>query len=100
MTQTKQPPEIPARFSPILPIECGEDNDEKTIAEAERLVAEWEPNPAECEIGTDGTIDWANDRLGSNRPFAERRPNGRFLIRKQPLRVAPMNGRFWPIPAV
>ncbi len=27
-------------------------------------------------------------------------PNGRFFIRKQPLRVAPMNGRFWPIPAV
>jgi hypothetical protein len=22
----------------------------KTIAEAERLVVEWEPNPAECEI--------------------------------------------------
>ncbi len=37
---------------------------------------------------------------GQNRPFAERRPNGRFLIRKRPLRVAPMNGRFWPIPAV
>jgi hypothetical protein len=30
----------------------------------------------------------------------ERYPNRCFLIRKQPLRVAPTNGRFWPIPAV
>jgi hypothetical protein len=27
------------------------------IAEAERLLAEWEPNPAECEIETAGTTD-------------------------------------------
>ncbi len=27
------------------------------IAEAERLVAEWEPNPTECEIETAGTTD-------------------------------------------
>jgi len=31
--------------------------------------------------------------LGQLRPFAERRPNGHFLIRKRPLRMAPMNGR-------
>ncbi len=37
---------------------------------------------------------------GQNRPFAERRPNGRFLIRKRPLREAPANGRFWPKAAV
>jgi len=30
---------------------------------------------------------------GQLRPFAERRPNGHFLIRKRPLRMAPMNGR-------
>jgi hypothetical protein len=27
------------------------------IAEAERLVAEWEPNPAECELETAVTTD-------------------------------------------
>ncbi len=27
------------------------------IAEAECLLAEWEPNPAECEIETAGTTD-------------------------------------------
>jgi hypothetical protein len=37
---------------------------------------------------------------GQNRPFAERRPNGRFLIRKQSLHEAPVNDRFWPIPAI
>ncbi len=31
--------------------------------------------------------------VGQHRPFAERRPNGRFLIRKRSLRMAPMNGR-------
>ncbi len=31
--------------------------------------------------------------MGQNRRFEERYPNGRFLIRKRPLRVAPMNGR-------
>ncbi len=36
----------------------------------------------------------------SGRRFAERCPNGRFPIRKRPLRVAPMNGRSWPIPAI
>jgi hypothetical protein len=38
--------------------------------------------------------------LGQLRPFAERRPNGHFLIRKRPLRMAPVNGRFWPKAAV
>jgi hypothetical protein len=33
---------------------------------------------------------------GQLRPFAERRPNGRFLIRKQTMVNANMNGRFWP----
>jgi hypothetical protein len=27
-------------------------------------------------------------------------PNDRFPIRKRPLREAPVNDRFWPIPAV
>jgi hypothetical protein len=31
--------------------------------------------------------------VGQNQPNEERRPNGRFFIRKQPLRMAPMNGR-------
>jgi hypothetical protein len=30
----------------------------------------------------------------------ERCPNDRFPIRKRPLRVAPTNDRYWPIPAV
>jgi hypothetical protein len=34
--------------------------------------------------------------MGQNRRFEERCPNGRYLIRKRPLRMAPMNGRFWP----
>ncbi len=38
--------------------------------------------------------------LGQHRRFEERCPNDRFLIRKRPLRVAPMNGRFWPMAAV
>jgi len=38
--------------------------------------------------------------VGQLRPFAERRPNGHFLIRKRPLRMAPTNGRFWPKAAV
>jgi hypothetical protein len=38
--------------------------------------------------------------MGQNRRFEERYPNGRFLIRKRPLQVAPMNGRFWPKAAV
>ncbi len=65
------------------------------IAEAERLVREWKPDPASCEIETA-----PESALGQNRSFAERRPNGRFPIRKRPLRVAPRNDRFWPIPAV
>ena len=38
--------------------------------------------------------------MSQNRRFEERYPNGRFLIRKQPLRMVPINGRFWPNPAV
>jgi hypothetical protein len=34
--------------------------------------------------------------MGQNRPFAERRPNDRFLIRKRPLAKDTMNGRSWP----
>ena len=37
-------------------------------------------------------VHGATSRLYQDRPFAERRPNGRFLIRKRPLRVAPTNG--------
>jgi len=33
---------------------------------------------------------------GQNRRFEERRPNGRFLIRKRSFRQAPANDRFWP----
>ena len=38
--------------------------------------------------------------LDQHRRFQERRPNGRFLIRKRPLRVAPRNDRYWPKAAV
>ena len=38
--------------------------------------------------------------LGQDRPFAERRPNHRFLICKRPLREVSVNGRFWPNPAI
>jgi hypothetical protein len=34
--------------------------------------------------------------LDQNRRFEERCPNGRFLIRKRPLREVPVNDRFWP----
>jgi hypothetical protein len=37
---------------------------------------------------------------GQNRRFEERYPNGRILIRKQPLRMVSANDHFWPIPAV
>jgi hypothetical protein len=38
--------------------------------------------------------------VGQYRRFRERCANDRFLIRKRPLRVAPTNGRLWPISAV
>jgi hypothetical protein len=34
--------------------------------------------------------------VGQNRPFAERRPNDRFVIRKRTLAKDTMNGRSWP----
>jgi hypothetical protein len=37
---------------------------------------------------------------GPSRWFEERCPNGCFLIRKRTLREVPVNGRFWPKPAI
>ena len=34
--------------------------------------------------------------MGQNLPSEERCPNDCFLIRKRPLREAPVNGRSWP----
>ena len=39
-------------------------------------------------------------RSGQNLPSEGRCSNDCFLIRKRPLRLAPTNDRFWPIPAV
>ena len=38
--------------------------------------------------------------VGRNQPSEKHRPNDRSLIRKQPFRMAPMNGRLWPKAAV
>ena len=38
--------------------------------------------------------------MGQDRRFEERYSNDCFLIRKRPLRAAPMNGRLWPKAAV